>query len=143
MNRYRLAKWVLNKTKYPAYYTAVFTGLAVGTKIIEDLSVGNLENILSDSKNIAGILAKSYALINIGYASGVELATKRFGRIGGNTVCLITNVMLAAYAYHTSDTNPTLPLLVNAGLGAYMTNKQITNIQKQALPTLDIPSQGI
>jgi hypothetical protein len=144
MTLYETTKKIWDKVKYPIYYTAAFTASAGTTKFIQDITTETLEKTIDDTINISETVLLGYALTNLVYANAVNYATKKFGKVGGYAVYALTNIILGAITYAKSDTDPTMPLIVNAGIGAYLTRNQINSIERsRSLPTLDIPAQGI
>ena len=128
MGTYETVRNVWERMKYPVYYTAGYTALSAATEGAKQAIAGNLEGMLARAGDTAMHNAPFFALVNLIYSGGVEMSTRKWGRIGGNAFCALVNIGFYAYASLTSDSDPALPCAINAAVGFYMTNKHISSI---------------
>ncbi|MCK5026686.1 MAG: hypothetical protein KAS15_08880 [Nanoarchaeota archaeon] len=75
-----------------------------------------------------------FAVVNLGYAKGVDYMTRKlgkYGRIGANAFSLGVTGAFYTYALMTNDTDPAIPSAVAGAIGIVLTNKQVNEIRSQ------------
>ncbi len=122
----KIANWL----KYPLIYASSFSALTGVAEGIKTASSG-LENSLDIGVETTLNNFPFFGVVNLVYAQGVDLITKKLGRVGANIFCLGVNAAFYGYATLTGDVDPAYQVLATTAVGLTLTNSQVSSIQKQ------------
>lgn len=121
----------IDSLKYPLIYASTFSGLTGVINGFRDISEG-IGEFLVESVETATTNFPFFLGLNLAYAKGVDLATRKCGRIGANLLCATTVAGFHGYAMMTGDDNPLYQSLATLGVGLALTNRQASDVLRQA-----------